>query len=335
MTGDLSTAGILGPDAAEERLASCVNCAFSFSMLGSRGRFMGGGRWHLDTIKSRRLSNVNPQAEKGAHSSRAQLGLTRGRGRVTPCAASQAISASPIPMLSLLLSSAGFHVPSAGTLKHVAPSRSHVLVAQMSEEDAKAAWLARSAPPEPAWQSGNVVSTTASQPAMAQVPNDGWIVQGAPVLTLEAADEMSNIALRECYANQFAPVSVCVMDASGRVIVAKSMIHSSRLSADFAHAKASVCIGMHCSSRELKDKYVDDSGGGPKMPQALAMCIAGAAANQPLATFPGGVLLRDSAHNLLGAIGVSGAASDEDEHCAITGAHSIGLVTEPAVSRLA
>ena len=32
---------------------------------------------------------------------------------------------------------------------------------------------------------------------------------------------------------------------------------------------------------------------------------------------------------------MSGAASDEDEHCAILGAHAVGLLTEPAQSRLA
>ena len=54
-----------------------------------------------------------------------------------------------------------------------------------------------------------------------------------------------------------------------------------------------------------------------------------------MASFPGGVLCRDAADNVVGAIGVSGAASDEDEHCAILGAHSVGLRTEPAQSRLA
>ena len=54
----------------------------------------------------------------------------------------------------------------------------------------------------------------------------------------------------------------------------------------------------------------------------------------PIAAFPGGVLCRDANRNVVGAIGVSGAASDEDEHCAITAATSVGLVTEPAASRL-
>ena len=51
----------------------------------------------------------------------------------------------------------------------------------------------------------------------------------------------------------------------------------------------------------------------------------------PLGGFPpGGVQqLRE-----VGAVGVSGAAADEDEHCAITAAQAVGLVTEPATSAL-
>ena len=64
------------------------------------------------------------------------------------------------------------------------------------------------------------------------------------------------------------------------------------------------------------------------------MGIVGASARLPVASFPGGVLCRDADNNVVGAIGVSGAASDEDEHCAIRGAHAVGLATEPAASAL-
>ena len=72
-----------------------------------------------------------------------------------------------------------------------------------------------------------------------------------------------------------------------------------------------------------------------RTPQLLAMGAIGAAAQQPLAPFPGGVLCRDAvSHAVVGAIGVSGAAADEDEHCAIAAAHALGLLTEPATSAL-
>ena len=38
-----------------------------------------------------------------------------------------------------------------------------------------------------------------------------------------------------------------------------------------------------------------------------------------MAPFPGGVLMKKSDGSMLGAVGVSGAAGDEDEYCALRG----------------
>ena len=239
-------------------------------------------------------------------------------------------------MLALLLSGTAFLHTTKPCLSVSALSgcRSRPLVAQSAEDVAKAAWLEKTAS-DWGWDvHGREAPAAAAAPVMAGAPGSGWLAPGAPVLTLEAADEMSNVALFEASSNGFNPVSVCVLDAGGRPLVTKTMIGSSRLAAPFAHAKASTCIGMHVSSRELRDMYIDVDGGGPKVPQVLAMSTAAAAADMPLAPFPGGVLCRDAAGSIVGAIGVSGARSDEDEHCAITAAKAVGLVTEPAASQL-
>jgi glc operon protein GlcG len=65
------------------------------------------------------------------------------------------------------------------------------------------------------------------------------------------------------------------------------------------------------------------------------MTTIGATNGVPFAAVPGGVLCRDADGDVIGAIGVSGASADEDEHCAIVGAQSVGLVSEPAKSALA
>ena len=163
-----------------------------------------------------------------------------------------------------------------------------------------------------------------------------WFAPGNSRLTLEAADEMASVALREVRERGFKDVSVCVVDESGRTLVQKTMINCARLPPELAHAKAMLCVGMHASSRALRDKYAGVDGKAAKMPQLLAMQTVGAYAGQPLAPFPGGVLCRDSTGAVVGAIGISGAAADEDEHCAIKGAHAVfGLTTEPATSQLA
>jgi uncharacterized protein GlcG (DUF336 family) len=40
---------------------------------------------------------------------------------------------------------------------------------------------------------------------------------------------------------------------------------------------------------------------------------------------PGGVLIKDAAGSVLGAVGISGDVSDKDEACAIAGIEAAGL----------
>lgn len=241
------------------------------------------------------------------------------------------VGATRMALLAIIAGlTSGFLLPS------MAPTPRRVVAPRMqsSEDSAKAAWLARL--DAPAWGHENGVSPY-TVPAAANVAQDtnGWLIQGAPVLSLEAADEMSNVALREAASRGFKPVSVIVLDAAGRTLVSKTMIGAMGLAPEFGYAKASACLGMLCSSRELGAKYVNADGIGPKMPQALNMALIGAATNKAIAIFPGGVLCRDAASNVVCAIAVSGASSDEDEHCAILAARSVGLVTDPPFSRLA
>ena len=156
-----------------------------------------------------------------------------------------------------------------------------------------------------------------------------WLAQGTPQLTLSAADEMANAALEE--AAKFKDVSVFVLDASGRVLVSKTMLGCPRLIPDIAHAKAGAVIATHTSSRALKEKYLPD-----RQAQILAMTTIGAAKmSSAFCAVPGGVLCRDAASGqVVGAVGVSGASADEDEHCALVAARTVGLVTEPATSAL-
>lgn len=153
---------------------------------------------------------------------------------------------------------------------------------------------------------------------------------GTPVLTLEAADEMADAAIAEARARSFNDITVYVVDASGRTLVSKRMLGCPPLPSKLAHAKAMACVSTHASSRALKDKYVPD-----RAPQLVAMTVIGTSCGLPLAAVPGGVLCRDGASNcVVGAVGVSGASADEDEHCALAAALAVGLTTEPAKSAL-
>ena len=47
---------------------------------------------------------------------------------------------------------------------------------------------------------------------------------------------------------------------------------------------------------------------------------------------PGGVLIRDEAGNVLGAVGISGDTSDIDEQCAISAVEAQGLRADAGVA---
>ena len=54
-----------------------------------------------------------------------------------------------------------------------------------------------------------------------------------------------------------------------------------------------------------------------------------AASGGRVVTNPGGVLIRDAAGDSIGAVGISGDASDKDEACAVAGIEAAGLNADP------
>ena len=157
-------------------------------------------------------------------------------------------------------------------------------------------------------------------------------LRNIPTLTLETADAMSSAALREAARIGLeAPLAVVVVDAAGRVLVSKRQNRCANLFPTIAAAKAQTCVNLAMSSRALQKKYVPE-----RATQVLAMTsIAGG----ELVPFPGGVVCvfidENGERRVVGAIGVSGAAGDEDEHCAIVAVQSVdGVTAEPASSAL-
>eukprot|EP00549_Striatella_unipunctata_P020708 CAMPEP_0118673408 /NCGR_PEP_ID=MMETSP0800-20121206/303_1 /TAXON_ID=210618 ORGANISM="Striatella unipunctata, Strain CCMP2910" /NCGR_SAMPLE_ID=MMETSP0800 /ASSEMBLY_ACC=CAM_ASM_000638 /LENGTH=176 /DNA_ID=CAMNT_0006568463 /DNA_START=15 /DNA_END=545 /DNA_ORIENTATION=+ len=153
-------------------------------------------------------------------------------------------------------------------------------------------------------------------------------------LTLKAADEIASLAIKNAIDNCFKPISVCVLDSSGHEIVTKRMddCPPGALS-QIAFAKARGCISMSCSSRAYGKKYLfTKTGETPVTPDVFVRVV-----NQinisggQVAAFPGGVLIRDKDGDVVGSIGVSGAAGDEDEYCGLMAVKEYGheLKTEP------
>jgi uncharacterized protein GlcG (DUF336 family) len=117
----------------------------------------------------------------------------------------------------------------------------------------------------------------------------------------------------------FAPLCVVVLDRGAHPLVMLRDEDASIYRPQIATAKAAGCLGMGFGGRELARR----AQAAPQFFAALGVVFP-----QGLAPVPGGVLIRDAGGRLLGAIGVSGDTSDNDEICGLAGIEAAGLIAE-------
>jgi uncharacterized protein GlcG (DUF336 family) len=139
-------------------------------------------------------------------------------------------------------------------------------------------------------------------------------------VTLAQADLIANEAIAKGRALNFLPLTVVVLDAGGHVVVQKREDGSGILRAEIARGKAYAALGMGVGSRILRDR----------LKERIAFQAAVAAASDGrFVPVPGGVLILNAAGAVIGAVGVSGDASDRDEHAACEGIKAAGLASHP------
>ena len=139
------------------------------------------------------------------------------------------------------------------------------------------------------------------------------------MLTLEQATRIVDDALAEGAKRGFKPLCIVVLDAGGHALALKRDERASISRPEIATAKAAGCLGMGFGGRELARR-------AEKMPDFIAALNAIFA--KGILPVPGGVLIRNAAGSLLGAVGISGDTSDNDEVCAVAGIKAAGLVAD-------
>lgn len=138
-------------------------------------------------------------------------------------------------------------------------------------------------------------------------------------LTMETADRIADGTLAAGRTRGAQPLTVVVLDAGGHVVVAKRGDGSGILRFEIAFGKAWGALGMGLPSRDLFGRAAQN----PNFFTALA-----AASGGRVVPNPGGVLLKDDAGRILGAVGVSGDTADMDEDCALDGIAGTGLTAD-------
>lgn len=149
-------------------------------------------------------------------------------------------------------------------------------------------------------------------------PGDSNMLRTSSTLTLAAADAIANAAISAVdNLKKPSPVAVTVLDNAGNIIVQKRMDGCpAGAYAKFSYAKARTCVHLTASSRTFREKYTG-SGEAARFTQAASMVSVMEGELIPVA---GGVLIKSATDGgIVGAVGVSGAAADEDEFLAIQG----------------
>ncbi|MBO0694280.1 MAG: heme-binding protein [Acidimicrobiaceae bacterium] len=138
-------------------------------------------------------------------------------------------------------------------------------------------------------------------------------------LTLDAARTIIATALTDAATRGLAPLAVVVLDAGGHLKAAERQDGASIHRTDIAHGKAYGAISMGLGSRALFKR----AEAQPTFITAISATLGGR-----LVPVPGGVLVRDAAGELIGAVGVSGDVSDNDEAVAVAGITAAGLIAD-------
>ena len=137
-------------------------------------------------------------------------------------------------------------------------------------------------------------------------------------ISLEDSLKICQKCIKKAREEEFMPITVTVVDVAGVIRATLAENGSASIRADIAFAKAWSCIQAGMSTTLLRDVIEEQ----PRLSNAFrGMQIL---ANGKLIPTPGGLLIQKDGKNI-GAIGVSGDRSDEDDICAIAAIEAVGL----------
>jgi uncharacterized protein GlcG (DUF336 family) len=138
-------------------------------------------------------------------------------------------------------------------------------------------------------------------------------------ITLQRANIIATEALKKARSLMFEPLTVVVLDPGGHMVAVQREDGSGIIRVEIANGKAYGALGMGLGSRALFERT---------QTAPLFLTAAMAASGGRFVPVPSGVLIRDAAGLLLGAVGISGDTSDNDELCAIAGIEAVGLIAQ-------
>lgn len=140
-------------------------------------------------------------------------------------------------------------------------------------------------------------------------------------LTLAKAQTIITIGLKHAREKSLAPMAIAVLDARGVLKAFAAEEGTALRRADIAIGKAYGALSMGVGSRTLGKRAEER----PHFISAVNSAIGGS-----MIPVAGGVLIRGDDKSIIGAVGVTGDTSDNDEAAALAGLAAAGLTADPS-----
>lgn len=138
-------------------------------------------------------------------------------------------------------------------------------------------------------------------------------------LTLTKALRIINAALAKAKDQALKPLAVVVLDAGGHVKAFQRQDGASMMRFEIASGKAYGALAVGAGSRYLNAQAETR----PHFLEGLSAVSGG-----KIVAVPGGVLIRDRKGVIIGAVGITGDTSDNDEMAAIAGIEAAGFTAD-------
>lgn len=138
-------------------------------------------------------------------------------------------------------------------------------------------------------------------------------------LTLDHARTILDAALAKAVERGLKPLAVAVLDARGALKAFAAQDGTSLKRGEVARGKADGTLALGMGSRAIAKAAAER----PSFVAAVTHAVGGS-----LVPAPGGVLVMQYGE-VVGAVGVSGDLSDNDEICAVAGIEAAGLKADP------
>ncbi|WP_185984563.1 GlcG/HbpS family heme-binding protein [Aureimonas mangrovi] len=137
-------------------------------------------------------------------------------------------------------------------------------------------------------------------------------------LTIETARTIVAASLKKGGELGLKPLTVAVLDAGGALVALERQDGASRMRPEIAIGKANGAVALGMGSRAIFARAEQQ----PFFIQSMNALAGGS-----LVPVPGGVLIREGG-TIVGAVGITGDTSDNDEAAAVAGIEAAGFMAD-------